>query len=450
MKRLFFAVGAFIGFVLCSAVVSAAEKYTLAEPADDARVFRVELRPEVKGQLDTSTGDGKLLAHDLAVQATLRYLERRLSGTGRDAEAFRSLRKYEDADAQINVSKQLTSSRLRDDRRLIVAQGRREGVSFYSPDGRMSYGEIELLRAPADSLAVLSLLPPKPVELKEKWSVPSWGAQMIVGSEAAVKAEITCELESVEKDLARVRFSGRVEGATAGAQAEIDVTGHYLFDMKTSYLKRLEMTQKDKRTVGPVTPGMRITATIGLDRQPAARVDVLTDEAVKRIPLDPDPALVHLEFRSSWNVQFEYDRNWHVFHQSEKIALLRLVETGSLIAQCNVSPVPAAAPGQHTSDEQFQKDIRTSLGNRFKSIEKAELLKGEDGCYRYRVVAVGEANKIPMHWIYYLCADPSGRQIAFVFAVESKLLEQLGNRDLAIVQSVNFQTARVPETAGGK
>jgi len=48
------------------------------------------------------------------------------------------------------------------------------------------------------------------------------------------------------------------------------------------------------------------------------------------------------------------------------------------------------------------------------------------------------------------CADPSGRQVAFVFAVESKLFEQLGNRDLAMVQSVSFQPIRVPATAAGK
>jgi hypothetical protein len=147
---------------------------------------------------------------------------------------------------------------------------------------------------------------------------------------------------------------------------------------------------------------------------------------------------VILEFRSPWNVQFAYDRNWHVFHQSDKTAVLRLLDKGSLIAQCNLSPAPAAAPGQHTPDDQFQKDIRNSLGDRVRTIEQAELLKSGDNTYRYRVTVVGEANKIPMHWIYYLCADPSGRQVAFVFAVESKLREQLGNRDLGIVQSLEF------------
>lgn len=450
MMRLFFTSIGMAILLSPSAFAAAAEKYNLSEPAGDTRVFQVELRPDVKGQLDTSSGDGKLVAHELSGSAILRYTERRLAGAGRDAESLRSLRKYAAADVRIDVGGQITASQLREERRLIVAQGRREGVNVFCTSGRMTYGEVELLRAPADSLAVLSFLPQSPVEVGEKWTVPTWGAQMATGTEAAEKAEINCELESVDKNLARVKFNGMVAGATAGAQTEIEVSGHYLFDIGEGYLRRLQMTQKDKRTVGPVTPGMRITAEVTLDRQRSAKVGTLTDEAAKAIPLDPDPSLVLFEFDSPWKVTFEYDRNWHIFHQSEKIALLRLVEKGSLIAQCNVSQVPAAAPGQHTSDEQFQKDIKSSLGTRFKTIDKAEQLKTDDGCYKYRVTAIGEANKIPMHWIYYLCADTSGKQVAFVFAVESKLVEQLGNRDLAIVQSLKFQPVQVPETAAGK
>jgi hypothetical protein len=422
-------------------VASAAEKYVLEEPNGDARVFRVEVRPEVKGQLDTATGDGKAVAHDLTVTATLKYLERRLSGTGRDAESLRSLRHYEEAGARIEVDQQLTSSRLREGRKLLVAQGRREGISVYSSSGRMSYEEIELLRVPGDSLAALALLPPKPVELGEKWTVPSWGAQMLAGAEAALKSDLVCTLERVDADVAHVKFAGHVEGASAGAAAAVDIEGHYQFDLRKKVLRRLEISQAEKRTVGPVTPGMRVTARVVTERTPSSSNGPLTDAAVAAVPLVPDASAVMLEFRSPWNVQFEFDRNWHVFHQSEKVSVLRLLDKGSLIAQCNLSLVPAAAAGQHTSEAQFEKDIRAALGDRVRTVEKGEVLAGSDGCYRYRVAVIGEANKIPMQWIYYLCADASGKQVAFVFAVESKLAEQLAGRDLAIVQSLRFLTA---------
>ena len=124
-----------------------------------------------------------------------------------------------------------------------------------------------------------------------------------------------------------------------------------------------------------------------------------------------------------------------------------LMEKGSLIAQCNLSPVPTAAPGQHVPLEQFEADIRKSLGQRFKEIKAREEVPGVAGKQIFRVVAEGNVElrnakgstgNFPMNWIYYLVADKTGRQVSFVFSVESNLIEQLDERDLDIVRSVQF------------
>jgi hypothetical protein len=416
--------------------VSAA--YILEEPASDSRVFSVNSRLEVSGQLETAVGGGKAVALKLKVNASHKYRERRLTGTGRDAEAFRSLRDYDDAAAKIEVDQQITSARLPESRTLLVAYGTREGVGFYCPTGPMSYGELELLRMPGDSLAGLALLPPKAVSVGEKWSTSSWVIQMITGTEAVLKSDLTCELQSVRADVAKVKFQGRIEGATAGAASELEISGHYLFDLKGKYLKRLEMTQKEKRSVGSVTPGVDVVAKIVFDRQPEKEAGRLNDALIAKIPLEPDESVMLLRFRSPWNVGFLYDRNWHVFHQSDQVAVLRLLDKGSLIAQCNVEKIPSARPRKQTSEAQFQQDIRTKLGGNLEEIVKAELLKSDDKRFRYRVTAIGESNKLSMTWIYYLCVAPSGRQVALVFSVETKLLKQLGNRDLGIVSTLEF------------
>ena len=143
-------------------------------------------------------------------------------------------------------------------------------------------------------------------------------------------------------------------------------------------------------------------------------------------------------------MHFSHDRNWHVFHQTNELAILRLVEKGSLIAQCNVSRIQPAAPGEHTSEAQFRNDVAGALGKLLKSITKAEQIQATDKRFVYRVTALGESNRIPMHWIYYLCADPAGRQTVLVFSVETKLLDQLSKRDLAIVGSLEFITPKRP------
>ena len=122
------------------------------------------------------------------------------------------------------------------------------------------------------------------------------------------------------------------------------------------------------------------------------------------------------------------------------------MENGSLICQSNVAKLPTAAPGKYASIDQFEADIQTSLGKRFKLLRPREKLPADDGRIIYRVVAEGQttlasekgATAVPMQWNYYLLAAPSGQQLSFVFAIEPPLVEQLKDRDLEMVQSVRF------------
>ena len=165
----------------------AVAQHRLEEPAGDERVFSVTSQVNVSGQLEAAVADGKAVSLTLTVDADHQYLERRLVGGGRDARTLRSLRHYEAAGAEIEVSNRSTFVRLDEDRRQIVAEGRREGVLFYSPNDHLTYDELELLRTPGDSLAMLSLLPPKPIVVGGKWTCESWVAQMLSGTEAGLK-----------------------------------------------------------------------------------------------------------------------------------------------------------------------------------------------------------------------------------------------------------------------
>lgn len=425
-----------------------AESFPLDENASDTRVFQVTSRMTVKGNLEAATGGGKSLALKLDVDATQKYLERRLPASGREAEAYRSLRSYQQAESSIEVEKNVSSSRLSDARRLIVSRGRREGVSRYCPDGSLTRAEVDLLNMPGDSLAMLALLPKSNVESGEKWTPEGWVLQTLAGIDAVSKTELTCEVESATADAATVKFVGSIEGATVGAASTVTVSGKFRYDRKGRYVSRLDLVQKEKRSVGAVSPGMDVTATVVLERSPAASPGPLTDAAVEKIPLDPDVSLLLLGFESPWGVRLVHDRDWHVFHQTADAAILRMLDKGSLIAQCNLRKIAPAGAGKHTPEEMFQADIQKALGEQFKAFGGAEQIKTDDGRFSYRVTVDGEAKSgtgdavkvTPMKWIYYLCAAPSGEQTSLMFAVQADLMEKLANRDLSIVKSLQFGT----------
>jgi hypothetical protein len=293
-------------------------------------------------------------------------------------------------------------------------------------------------------------LPPKPVAVGEKWSPPTWAGQMLTDTEAAAKSDLTCTLESVADGQAKVKFDGTLEGATAGSSGKIELHGFLLYDIKAQQVTRAEMEQSEDRSIGPISPGLKVKATSIVTRTAASEGGNLTKEAAAGVPLEPPSALTQLIFRAPWNVEFRHDREWHVFQQSEQIAVLRLMDQGDFVAQCNLAPVRPANRGEHVPENQFQNDIRTSLGTRLKTIDKAETIPTGDDRFLYRVTATGESNKTPITWVYYLCAAPNGLQTSFVFAIETALREKLGNRDLEMLKSLRFVEPPKPPTAAKK
>ena len=442
--------------IACGQVLSAAEKVELAEPDSDARLRLVRSHVQVSGQLQTAAGGGKKIPLKLNADAQYRFLERRLSGVGRDAETLRAVRLYRFAnneaevspvDAPMNSPPKKSTLKLPETKHLIVAHGRQEGTLLYSPTATLTYDQLDLISTPADVLPLLSLLPREEIAAGDSWKPETWAVQMMSGIEAMTKGEITCKLEEANANSARVTFTGGAEGATLGAPTTVQLAGEFTFDRIAKLITKARVTQTEGRSIGAAKPGLEITANITIERslaEDSSEANLLNDAAVANIPVEPAAEMQFLRFES-WGLRFYHDRDWHLFHQTNDVTVMRLMERGSLLAQVNISPIPAAAAGTHTSEEQFQTDISQSLGKRLKSITKAEPLKARnanDRRFLFRVTADGNADGVPMTWFYHLCAAPTGQQVSFVFAVETKNLDKFNNRDLSLVRLLEFIPGR--------
>ncbi len=434
---------------LCGAAnqVGAGDKFELAESATDGRSFKVTVVMDLDGQLQAAVADIKAIAMKLTGKAQLSYHERRLSSLGRDAADFRGLRIYDQAEFHSQVAERASDTKLRPNFRQIVAEGQTDGLRLYSNFGPLTYEELELLQPPIDSLTALALLPADRVEVGEEWESPLWALQFLTAVEAVEKGSLKCTLKSAENDVAKVEFSGEIKGGILGATSEIKLSGHYLYDLKRHCLTHMELTQSETRTVGAVSPGLKVTAKATLDRSPSEHPG-LNDQAVEAVPREAKPESLLLSMEAGdWGLKLYHERLWHLFHQGSTVAVLRMMDKGSLIAQCNVSPIGPAPAGKHIGEKQFQEDVQKAIGDEFKKIEKAEIIPTEDKRFVYRVIASGEAsqktskgvNKIPVNWIYYLIADATGRQVVLVFTVENTLVERFDNRDINLALGIDFQ-----------
>lgn len=419
--------------------------YVLSESESTGRAYSITYALEVSGQVEERIPNNETRKFEIKSKAGLNYADRHLPSAGRNEAALRALRYFDKHQTSVTIGDRETDLILPARDRLFVVEGRDFELLYYPPSALLSANVLEQLRIPFDSLASLGLLPKTSVKVGGTWKPETWALQLVTGVEAVLKQDCTCTLTKVVGNSALVDFKGSIEGGRFGASTKVEFEGQFEFDLEGKYLRDLTVTQKEKSSISPVSPGLDVAANIHFTRKPIESHKELTDARVAAVPLDPDPIRLLLSYVSPWNARLLHTRNWHVI--PGKYVILRLIDNGSLITQGTMMGLPQAAPGDHIPEAKFQKDIEKSLGDKLKEVVSAEEIVTEDGRFLYRVTATGTSNEREMTWIYYLCAHPDGRQVSFVFSTETALLETLKERDVDLIQTVQWPQAETPAKA---
>ena len=407
---------------------------------------------EIDGTVRTHGSGGKTDEHKLVAKARFGFLETRLdkdtaAGKLTDPSQLKAVRNYLEADLQTDVSGHESTVALPDDARRIVVVGRSEGPIKFSPTALLMRESVDLLDMPGDPFALVALLPDpeKEYEAGDTWTPPEWVGQMLCSIDAIAKVDLTCTLKSIDGGRAVIEVKGRVEGARLGAYSKINLAGVLALDLAQELIVSASFNYSESAEIGTITPGVLSTTSVRLARQPASQPVDSSD-----VPLTVPPEALSLYFDAGpWGVRMQHGRDWHIyFAQLEtdpKVVILRRLDGGNLQCQCNLASIPPAAPGQHTPVEQFEADIRRTLGARFGEITSREQYPGTSGVKIFRTDVAGQfappadgSQPKPINWTYYLIAAPDGRQLSAIFAHEPGASLKLGDEDLEIVRSLEF------------
>ncbi|MCA9081891.1 MAG: hypothetical protein KDA58_15125 [Planctomycetaceae bacterium] len=433
------------------AVQSRAEPVQLVEPFTSPLTLATHSQVVTQGKVFALNAKGMQEPLEIQASASLRFRSRRLPPAGREAVALREAREFTEAHVETTVAGHQTKSDLPAQLKVIVAAGQREGVRSYCPRVLMTRESLDLLEMPGDPLALIALLPDQAIEPGGEWTPSDWAVQMLAGMESATETTCTCKLDSSDGGVANVTLQANVVGQRQGASATVKLVGRFAVQIAQQYITGANLTYSVKSEVGTINPGLEADVNVRLARQPVAEAGLLTTELLESLPLEPTETALELVFDAvPWGMRVLHDRSWHLFQAvydgQHPVAILRQMESGSLVCQCNIAPVSQVKPGDRTPPVQFEQDIQQSLGNRLKTLTEQEEIPTADGRFIYRVVAQGEvelkgedkALQLPMNWIYYLVTNRDGRQISFVFAVEPHLRETLGERDRQLVTRMSF------------
>jgi hypothetical protein len=435
---------------LPAVAADAKSAFTFRSRREPGQTDRVEVLLEVPdGEIKYFDNDKKAQREKMSVVCSLDYYEKTLEAP-READGPRlSVRDYQKVAVVVKVGDGRFEPALRPEHRLIGVQAGKQTALLFAPAGSLTRDELDAIDIQGNSLLVDRLLPERPVAVGDRWQHAGELLAALLGLDEVAKSKVESTFTEVgsvgskeaSRPVARFEFEGRVEGAIYGVSAKIEVKGKYRFDLRSKRIDWLGMLIKEERESGFIEDGIDVVSRLRMTITPAEEPASLAEAALAKLTLKPTPEATYLTYEcpeGGW--QCEHDRRWHIHHERAKstAVVLRLLDRGMYSGMCNLSSLPRRDPDKLVSLEEFQDDVRRALGKAFGEFIEAGQSSNEANYRVYRVVAQGTSSEIPMRWIYYLAADPQGRQVAFTFAVEQELVERFAEADKRLVKSLRF------------
>jgi len=423
-------------------------------------ITHVTIELEVGGDLQVRSANDKSGIQDkeeakqeiqnlpMSVSATLAYDERRLDPPGNDSEdgpPARSLRYYNRATAVIKVDDGGQKPTLPENRRLILVQPVGERTILASPHGPLERAQLDLIDVVGNSLQLESLLPKSPVAEGDTWPQD----QATMARLLTLDSIAVCEMESVlakfNNQYAQIRMAGTVHGTSDGAATELEVRGVYIFNRKQGQITRLNLAIKEKRSLGDATPGFDVVAKLRMKIEPREESAHLTEEVVAALPLAETTSLdTLLHVAKEQGFRLDHDRQWYMTGEDREAVTFRRIDVSGLVAQCTLTRLPPKSADRQTTLEQFEKDVRFSLGKRFGQLVSSDQWTNRHGHSCFRLTVRGQVEKLPVEWHYYLIAPQSpeslqeGHRVSMAVTIEGTMVDQLAKADRALVEALEL------------
>jgi hypothetical protein len=316
-------------------------------------------------------------------------------------------------------------------------------VVVVSSGGPLTRAELELVQGLGDPLALVDLLPAQPVAPGESWRVGDAGAQTISGYDVVTSNDLNAQLEGADPTQARVRLKGQIKGSALGGAGVITADGFMTFNRRLARIDRLELNRSEVRQPGPIEAGLDVKSTLVVTRQSAVAPATLADSALAgtRLDITPQRELLRV-ITPSGKASLLHDRRWHILWDDPKLTVLKRLDRGQVVAQCNLTVGPTVAKGRHQDPTQFRDDVRRALKQRFVQFLGAGEVEGDPaGGFRYKVAVQGREGNLGVVWFYYLVASPAGEQLLATFTLAADHAAVFGDQDLEMIGSLRWVSA---------
>lgn len=431
---------------ICRAAIDD-DKFDLTTRDSTDAIRDVHTVIEVTGDLKLNADGKQVNRLPLRVSGTARYDERTLAPRSADGSK-RDARFYHVARAAIAIGENRLDLGLSDNRKLIVAHAAPPKLTLFSPLGPLTRDELELIQTQGSSTLLDRLAPAAPVALNAEWTHTAELLAPLLGLDVIHQADVTSTLRQMEGNIAIIDMSGQVSGAIDGVASDISLKAKYNIHVQSHRVTWLAMTIREARAIGHASPGFDVTARVRVEINEKPASAELSLSLLDQLPLDLNPGstLVRLD-STPGGFGLLHARDWQMMVDRHDVTILRMIDQGQLIAQCNISTLPDLAAGKRVQLPEFQADIEKALAKNFGQFVEASQQKSRSGHRVLRAVVSGLASELPIQWTYYHISDDRGRQTALVFTMDAKLVEKFAGADQSMVDTFEFVERAAPTPA---
>ncbi len=428
-----------------------AQTYDLIHEIEADSTLEVTTQLQYTGSVivDGAGEDEDSRALPLDVRARLHFDQRISSGSTNSPQAIRY---FDKALATIQAGQGETTSRLSKQNNLVLARMNQEAdgnhqFQIASIGDCLSQQEYELLKNPGDPLAFTSVFDKRGVAIGEKWQLQSEQLADLLSVNRIINSSVSMMLKTVEEGIAKIYLFGEVKAEVDDAITEMNVKGIALLDMKAKLVTSLRMTIAEERRTGQVAPGFE--GKVKLDTKLAATTPniMLNKQSLAARHKGQKVKFAFLLDDTESDFTLVHDTRWRVIASEEDAAVLRLMDDGQLIAQCNIVQLPRRPEDQPLTLSQFQQEVQKITGDSQARIVSTDRFNNESGLETLHVVVDGVESGIPFSWLYYHIAATDGRRVTMVFTLEKEAADYFADADRQLVNNLTFRT---PREASGK
>lgn len=437
---------------LCSAhgLAAASPKYLLQADLSGGQSATVSVNLELGGDKLVREGS-EVKKLPLSVEGAFNYEEQVIAWSADAADLARSLRKYKSALATLKGEDQGIERRLPDYATTVIAEIRAGQGTMTGADGPLTRDQFDLINVHGNSLAIDRLLPGRELAEGESWEHDGSAVRALLGMDHVAVCEVSSVVTGCAHRQVQIRMAGTVHGTIDGAATEIELRGAYLFHQQHQRITKFNLAIKEKRSVNEVVPGLEAVAKVRLTVKPSSGAGVFGEELVKQAGNLATPLKRELLYDATpKGYQFLHDMAWYITAEQSDLVALHCLQDGNLSAHCNVTTLPPRSAGRETSLEQFELDVRKSLGDNLETVSASTQWTTPSGHNCLGIVANGKVEGLPIQWRYYLVAEDDLPRVSVAVTVEQSLLKQFGDADRQLIDSLRLVSKPIAETATAK